>query len=177
MAMQTAPQFQSSAPISGSQHLELEAPVAAHLVGVNSSWRKLLLQAEIVAPHLHLATIEGENGSGKQTFARFLHSRSKLAKSAFQRHDAREWLVTEADPTMLAGFIYLDRVDLLASTRSRAATRCVEGDAGSSAGSRRSIGFFGKLFAANGGARPLDARSCFPIDRCALCHSAAQNAS
>src|ERR1035438_5290282 len=81
----------------------------------NSGHYQLLLQAEIVAPHLHLAAIEGENGSGKQTFARFLHSRSTLAKSAFQRHDAREWLVTEADPAMLAGFLYLDRVDLLAS--------------------------------------------------------------
>jgi hypothetical protein len=50
MAMHTAPQLQSSAPTSESQHLELEAPVAAHLVGVNSGWRKLLLQAEIVAP-------------------------------------------------------------------------------------------------------------------------------
>jgi two-component system response regulator AtoC len=85
------------------------------MVGINSGWRKLLLQAEVVAPHLQLGAIEGENGSGKQTLARFLHSRSPLGKSAFQRHDAREWLVTEADPAMLAGFIYLDRVDLLAS--------------------------------------------------------------
>jgi DNA-binding NtrC family response regulator len=115
MAMHTAPQLQPSAPVSESQPLELEAPIAPHLIGVNSGWRKLLLQAEVVAPHLQLAAVEGENGSGKQTFARFLHSRSALAKSAFQRHDAREWLVTEADPAMLAGFIYLDRVDLLAS--------------------------------------------------------------
>ena len=55
----------------------------AHLIGVARGWRKLLLQAEMVAPHLQLAAVEGENGSGKQTFARFLHSRSALAKSLF----------------------------------------------------------------------------------------------
>ena len=33
---------------------------------------------------------------------------------SFQRRDAREWLATDADPTTLAGFTYLDRVDLLA---------------------------------------------------------------
>jgi DNA-binding NtrC family response regulator len=75
----------------------------------------VLLQAEVVAPHLHLGTVEGESGSGKRTLARFLHNRSLLARSAFQRHDAREWLVTETDPAMLAGFLYLDRVDLLAA--------------------------------------------------------------
>jgi two-component system response regulator AtoC len=113
--MHTAPQFQSSTAGTESQRIELETAVGAQMVGINSGWRKLLLQAEVVAPHLQLAAIEGENGSGKQTLARFLHSRSLLGKSAFQRHDAREWLVTEADPAMMAGFIYLDRVDLLAS--------------------------------------------------------------
>lgn len=93
----------------------VDIPVAAQIGGANTGWRKVLLQAEVVAPHLHLGSIEGESGSGKQTLARFLHSRSPLAKSAFQRHDAREWLVTEADPAMLAGFHYLDRVDLLAA--------------------------------------------------------------
>jgi DNA-binding NtrC family response regulator len=83
-------------------------------VGATSGWRKLLLQAEVVAPHLQLAAIEGESGSGKQTLARFLHNRSQLARDSFQRHDARQWLVTECDPATLAGFLYLDRVDLLA---------------------------------------------------------------
>ena len=85
------------------------------IVGSNALWRKLLLQAEVVAPHLQLAAIEGEHGAGKQTLARFLHSRSLLARSPFQRRDAREWLVNEADPSKIAGFLYLDRVDLLAS--------------------------------------------------------------
>ncbi len=115
MGMQTAPQFQSSVVEGISQDPDAEESLATQIVGVNSGWRRLLLQAEIVAPHLQLGTVEGESGSGKQTLARFLHSRSPLAKTRFQRHDAREWLVTEADPTMLAGFIYLDRVDLLAS--------------------------------------------------------------
>ena len=65
--------------------------------------------------NLQIAAIEGEHGSGKQTLAHFLHSRSQLARSSFQRCDAREWLVNEAEPAMVAGFLYLDRVDLLAS--------------------------------------------------------------
>jgi DNA-binding NtrC family response regulator len=84
------------------------------VVGVSAAWRKLLLQAEMAAPHLQVATIEGEHGVGKQTLARYLFSRSPLAGSAFRRRDAREWLATEADPGSLAGFTYLDRVDLLA---------------------------------------------------------------
>ena len=69
----------------------------------------------MVAPYLQLAVVEGESGAGKQTLARFLHSRSPMAALAFRRFDARQWLVTEADPSTLAGFIYLDRVDLLAA--------------------------------------------------------------
>ncbi len=68
----------------------------------------------MAAPHVQLAAIEGEHGAGKQTLARYLFSRSPLAAGSFQRRDAREWLVTDADPSTLAGFIYLDRVDLLA---------------------------------------------------------------
>jgi len=72
------------------------------------------MQAEMTAPHLQVAAIEGEHGTGKQTLARYLFSRSPLAGSSFQRRDAREWLVTDADPATLGGFTYLDRVDLLA---------------------------------------------------------------
>jgi two-component system response regulator AtoC len=72
------------------------------------------MQADMAAPHVQVAAIEGEHGSGKQTLARYLFSRSPLASSSFQRRDAREWLVTDADPATLAGFTYLDRVDLLA---------------------------------------------------------------
>jgi len=83
-------------------------------VGVSAAWRKLLMQAEMAAPHVQVAAIEGEHGTGKHTLARYLFSRSPLAGGAFQRRDAREWLVTDADPATLAGFTYLDRVDLLA---------------------------------------------------------------
>ena len=65
-------------------------------------------------PILQVAAIEGEHGTGKQTLARYLFSRSPLAATTFQRRDAREWLATDADPSTLAGFTYLDRVDLLA---------------------------------------------------------------
>ena len=83
------------------------------MVGVSASWRKLLAQAEMAAPHLQVAAIEGEHGSGKYTLARYIFSRSPLAGSVFQRRDAREWLATDADPTRMTGYLYLDRVDLL----------------------------------------------------------------
>ncbi len=69
----------------------------------------------MAAPHLQLAVIEGEHGSGKTTLARYLFSRSPLLNTAFQRRDTREWLATDADPVTMAGFLYLDRVDLLTS--------------------------------------------------------------
>jgi DNA-binding NtrC family response regulator len=72
------------------------------------------MQAEMAAPHVNVATIEGEHGTGKQTLARYLFGRSPLAASTFQRRDAREWLVNDADPATIGGFTYLDRVDLLA---------------------------------------------------------------
>lgn len=81
--------------------------------GASVAWRRLLLQADTVAPHMHVACIEGEHGSGKQTLARYLLSRSPLAGAEFQRYDAREWLLGEFDPASLAGFAYLDRADLL----------------------------------------------------------------
>ena len=84
------------------------------IVGVSAAWRKLLMQAEMAAPHLQIGAVEGEHGSGKQTLARYIFGRSSLAGSTFQRRDAREWLATDADPSGLAGFTYLDRVDLLA---------------------------------------------------------------
>lgn len=110
--MQSAAQYQS--PQTGPRLIEVEPP-PTQIVGVNATWRKLLVQAEMVAPHLQIASIEGEHGSGKQTLASFLQSRSPMARMPFQRRDAREWLVNEADPAQLAGFIYLDRVDLLAT--------------------------------------------------------------
>ena len=82
--------------------------------GVSAAWRKLLLQAEMAAPHVQIASIEGESGVGKQTLARYLLSRSSLAGSGFRRQDSREWLLGEADLAGFSGFTYLDRVDLLA---------------------------------------------------------------
>ncbi|MGP8268562.1 MAG: helix-turn-helix domain-containing protein [Terracidiphilus sp.] len=112
--MQSAAQFQPQSSASGLALVELDSPFAYKVVGVSAAWRKLLLQAEMAAPHVQVASIEGEHGSGKQTLARYLFNRSPLANSTFQRRDAREWLVADADPTALAGFTYLDRVDLLA---------------------------------------------------------------
>jgi DNA-binding NtrC family response regulator len=111
--MQQAVQFQSQFPAPGPTLVETDACNSWPAAGVSASWRKLLLQADMAAPHVQLASIEGEPGSGKQTLARYLLSRSPLAGTTFQRKDAREWLL-EGDPAALAGFTYLDRVDLLA---------------------------------------------------------------
>jgi hypothetical protein len=106
------PQAQSS----GIRLIDTDSQPTPQLVGVSAAWRKLLMQVDRAAPHVQVAAIEGENGTGKQALARYLFSRSAPAGSSFQRRDAREWLVTDADPSTLTGFIYLDRVDLLATT-------------------------------------------------------------
>jgi len=116
--MQSVSQYLPQPSLSGLTLVELDAPPPmplqpVQIVGVSQAWRKLLMQAEMAAPHVQVAAIEGEHGSGKQTLARYLFSRSLLSGSSFQRRDAREWLVTDADPSTLAGFTYLDRVDLL----------------------------------------------------------------
>jgi len=113
-AMQSTAQY---TPPSASRLtlVELEpSPEDVQPVGVSTAWRKLLMQAEMAAPHVQIATIEGEHGVGKHTLARYLFSRSPLANGRFERRDAREWLVADADPSTLTGCTYLDRVDLLA---------------------------------------------------------------
>ncbi len=123
--MQNHVPFRTQPSASGITLVELDADTSTapgaprvsttHIVGVSAAWRKLLMQADMAAPHLQIAAIEGESGCGKYTLARYLFSRSPLAgPSQFQRRDAREWLATDADPTTLSGFTYLDRVDLLA---------------------------------------------------------------
>ena len=112
--MQSPAQIQHSAPV-GLALVELEAkPTSVNVVGVSAAWRKLLTQAQMAAPHLQVATIEGEHGIGKHTLARYPFRHSPLCGAGFQRRDAREWLATDGDPSTLVGFTYLDRVDLLA---------------------------------------------------------------
>ncbi len=93
---------------------ESAQPVSAEFVAVSTPLRRLLLQAEITAPRLHLAAIEGEAGTGKYLLAQTIHRRSSLAGRPFRRHDAREWLASDTDPAEISGTLYLDRVDLLA---------------------------------------------------------------
>ena len=111
--MQNAKMLQTPVPALGPALVEMEAGGEFRTGGVSAAWRKLLLQAEMAAPHVQVAAIEGEHGVGKQTLARYLLSRSPLAGSPFRRRDAREWLLSDIDPATLAGFMYLERVDLL----------------------------------------------------------------
>jgi two-component system response regulator AtoC len=112
--MQSSAQLHPQPSAPGLTLVELDSSAAFHVVGISAVWRKLLMQADMAAPHLQVAAIEGEHGSGKYTLAHYLFSRSPLVSTSFQRRDAREWLATDADPATLAGFTYLDRVDLLA---------------------------------------------------------------
>jgi DNA-binding NtrC family response regulator len=116
--MSNAAQFHAAssrpASVAGFTLVEFDSPQPYQLVGVSAAWRKLITQADMAAPHIQVAAIEGEQGTGKHSLARYLFSRSPIANSTFQRRDAREWLVTDADPATLAGFTFLDRVDLLA---------------------------------------------------------------
>ena len=112
--MQSAGHFQTQPSAFSLSLVEAESQRHNALVGVSAAWRKLLMQAEMAAPHVQVATIEGEHGSGKHTLAHYLFSRSPLAGGRFERRDAREWLVADADPVTLTGCTYLDRVDLLA---------------------------------------------------------------
>src|SRR5581483_1761661 len=116
---QQQPQIPAQRPAPGSRLITLDPSFIAtsgglQAAGVSAAWRKLLLQAEMAGPHVQFAAIEGESGVGKQALARYLLSHSPLAGSPFHRRDAREWLLAEGDPAAIAGFTYLDRVDLLA---------------------------------------------------------------
>ena len=113
--MHSAAQFQSQPSAAGLRLFQIDAQPHRQLVGGNATWRKLLMQVDVVAPHVQVAAVEGEPGSGKETLARYLHSRSAFARSSFQRCEAREWLATDTDPGKLQGFLYLDRVDQLAA--------------------------------------------------------------
>lgn len=70
----------------------------------------------MVAPRLHLASLEGEPGTGKHLFAQTLRQKSSFATAPFLRRDAREWLATEAVISDIGGTLYLDRIDLLSTT-------------------------------------------------------------
>jgi len=99
--MQNAAPYSVQPPVSGLTLVETDALPATNVVGISASWRKLLMQAEMVAPYLQLAAIEGEHGTGKHTLARYLFKRSPMAENSFQRRDAREWLATASSETPL----------------------------------------------------------------------------
>lgn len=99
---------------------EFPGPETSQFVSASPATRKLLEQAEFVGPHLRIATLEGESGVGKHTLARLLYQRyaarhPDVLQWGFTRSDTRDWLLSQTDPQSLAGFIFLDRVDLLAA--------------------------------------------------------------
>jgi len=105
--------LEPSQPLSLPFDLSTISPERQPFLAISTAARKLVRQVELVAPHLQIATIEGEPGVGKRTLAELLHSQSAHARSDFHHYDACEWLLAEPDRESLSGFIYLDRVDLL----------------------------------------------------------------
>jgi DNA-binding NtrC family response regulator len=108
---------ESPEPVTGDGFLKSNQQ---QLIASCPAMRKLIEQVNIVGPHLRIASIEGESGSGKHTLAhllfdRFAARRPEIRQWGVTRCDAREWLLCQTDLQSLAGFIYLDRVDLLAA--------------------------------------------------------------
>jgi len=90
--MQSAAQLRPMPTVPGLSLVESEAQPFIQVVGISAAWRKLLLQAEMAAPHLQVATIEGEHGTGKHTLGAL--SFSPLAPVFVQLSTPRcaEWL-------------------------------------------------------------------------------------
>jgi len=109
------PFLERPARAAGLSLVGAEPERSARLAGISAAWRNLLAEAEMSVPHVRVAAIEGEPGSGKQTLASYMLRCSRFSRSAFQRRDAREWLATDGDLAAVNGFLYLDRVDLLTS--------------------------------------------------------------
>lgn len=87
-------------------------------IAASPTMRKLLNQVNIIAPHLRIATIEGESGVGKHTLARLLYEsyssrHPAIRRRGFTRFNAHEWLLAQTFPSGHEGFIFLDRVDSL----------------------------------------------------------------
>ncbi len=172
--------MQNSAPLhprpsaSGLTLVELDSsPAAFQVVGVSAAWHKLLMQADMAAPHMQVAAIEGESGSGKQTLARYLFSRSPLSGSSFQRRDAREWLATDADPAH-ARRLHLSRSRRPARpSRPGTPARRPQNPPGPSARPRRRIGLLANTAAPDGRPGTSASRPRFPAHRHPTCHPSA----
>ena len=119
-----------------------ETPPSFHgLTGRSPAMRQLILQMQRMAPHLTIATIEGDDGTGKTLAARALHAAGPthgkgpfvpcLAAHFFAASDGTArpgWL---AAPLMEAsgGTLFLDRIHQLSTAQQQAMTdflRCFE---------------------------------------------------
>jgi DNA-binding NtrC family response regulator len=102
-----------SPPAPHAQPATLHHEEIPAFICVSTTLRRLVAQAEITAPRLRFATIEGDAGTGKHLFAQTVHRYSDHPHLPFRRRDAREWLANEADASALTGTLLLDRADLL----------------------------------------------------------------
>lgn len=90
-------------------------PPPTGVIAISHAMRRLLVQVECAAPHLRIATMEGEPGTGKTMLASLLHQRGPAASAPMIKRDAREWLLEIAgEPDAFqAGMLYLEGIDQL----------------------------------------------------------------
>ncbi len=60
--MQSVAQYQIQPSFPRPLLVETKSSAAELFVGVSAAWRKLLVQAQMAAPYVRLAAVEGENG-------------------------------------------------------------------------------------------------------------------
>jgi DNA-binding NtrC family response regulator len=90
-------------------------PPPAGVIAISHSMKRLLVQVECAAPHLRIATMEGETGTGKSLLASLLHQRGPAATHAMIKRDAREWLseISGEPDRIQPGMLYLEGIDML----------------------------------------------------------------
>jgi hypothetical protein len=147
--------------LPGPTLVEVDAPSTLQLVGVSAVWRKLLVQAEMAAPHVQTRAIEGECGAEKTTLARYLFSRSPSRRPVFSSAmRGNGWRAMQTrrrrpvSPISIGSTCSLPRPGTVAGR--------VEGPAGPAAGPGGAACSLGDSAAADGRPGPADARSGLP---------------
>ncbi len=90
-------------------------PPPAGVIAISHAMRRLLVQVECAAPHLRIATMEGEPGTGKTLLTSLLHQRGPASAHSMTKRDAREWLmeITAEPDSFQSGMLYLEGIDML----------------------------------------------------------------
>jgi DNA-binding NtrC family response regulator len=97
-AFNKSPVQRSPTLVSSSEHENY--PNLHGLTGRSPAIRRLIEQMRRMAPHLTLATIEGEEGTGRTLVARALHSAGPVPEGPFVPCPAVQFFAVESPPTV-----------------------------------------------------------------------------